>query len=167
MVVIAPLAMRRAYLALWDVIHVDGEGTKDALGVLPLVGVVAVVEHVAQLLQLSQGLRHRPPFFPSSLSLSSRIDAQPLLLSGTLSDVSVGRRSPERCTRERLRAVVFHALRFQPRASLSGGSFEGKEWEQRSDAAADFCQKKPRRSYKKNTLLHARVSCARRLRKPG
>lgn len=31
---------------------------------LPLVGVVTVVEHVAELLQLSQGLRHRPTLFP-------------------------------------------------------------------------------------------------------
>ena len=51
-------AGQAAHLALRDVLHVRGEGAEHPFGVRALIRVVAVVQDVAQLLELSQGLRH-------------------------------------------------------------------------------------------------------------
>lgn len=53
-----PHATRRTYLALRYVLRVRGERPEHAFRVRALVRVVAVVQHVAQLLELRERLRH-------------------------------------------------------------------------------------------------------------
>ena len=116
------------HLALRDVLHVRGEGAEHPFGVRALIRVVAVVQDVAQLLELGQGLRHGAA--PAGISTrarktSSRVDACSSAYP-TTRPPSRGRARSPRC-RERSAPPLARAPLCQGRRRTRGSSLIGGE----------------------------------------